>query len=80
VLSAVRCHRRIDAAFWPGARTCPGLPLPRFAPAHCLAAQDGSLKGLEGVPLAHHLITAAHRRRLHRAGEPRGASASGPRV
>ena len=29
VLSAVRCHRRIDVAFRPGARACPGLALPR---------------------------------------------------
>ena len=40
VLSAVRCHRRIDAAFRPGAQTCPRLPLPRerhdvLAPAPC---------------------------------------------
>ena len=36
VLSAVRCHRRIDAAFRPGARTCPGLPIttrPRSLPS-----------------------------------------------
>ena len=41
-LSAVRCHRRIDAAFRPGAQTSPGLPLP-LASAPCLSAQDGFL-------------------------------------
>ena len=36
--------------------------------------------GLEGVPLAHLCLWPRNAERLHGAGEPRGASASGPRV
>jgi hypothetical protein len=81
--------RRIDAALRPGASealilqrlsTCPGLPLPRFAPAPCWKSNAGRVSlGLEGVcPWRILLLTAAHRRRLHGAGEPRGASAIEP--
>ena len=41
-LSAVLCHRRIDAASRPEAQTSPGLPSP-LASAPCLSAQDGFL-------------------------------------
>jgi hypothetical protein len=49
-----------------------------LAPAPCLVAQDGSLKGLEGVPLAHHLLTAAHRRFRDSSGRALGCLGSVP--
>ena len=68
--SSPTCRHRIDTALRPGAQTVQGLPLHREALR--LVAPGSQTRrvslGLEGVPLAHRLLTAAHRRGRARVG------------